>query len=200
MYNLKAKTQVTALAAVFAATAATGASAATTTIDFTGETVGAIAGETFTLSQDGLDITFSGVGLNFRTLPFQFEQEYGLDVFLSTAVDSEAITMSINGATVNSVTYLNPISGVATSEVDEIEANAFDGDGNLIDSATNSDEFTTLFGDISTITFDDTGSTGYVLGQFVIDFEGAAVPLPAGLPLLLAGLGGLAMVRRRKTS
>ncbi len=41
----------------------------------------------------------------------------------------------------------------------------------------------------------DDYASGEIRGQFVPDV--AAVPLPAGMPLLLAGLGGLAMVRRR---
>lgn len=37
------------------------------------------------------------------------------------------------------------------------------------------------------------------LMEVVYTYDAATVPLPAGLPLLLAGLGGLALVRRRKS-
>lgn len=39
----------------------------------------------------------------------------------------------------------------------------------------------------------DTYNAGYV-----VEYSPSAVPLPAGLPLMLVGLGGLALLRRRK--
>lgn len=192
--------KTTAIAALMAGSASVGAMAATTTLDFTGETIGAIAGDTFMVSQDGLDFTFTGPGLQFRTLPAAFEIEYSLDVWLSTTSDAGPITMSIGGgATINSVTYLNPINGNVTSEVDEIEVEAFDATATLIDSADNSDEFNTLFGNIASLTFvEGNPSAGFVLGQFVINYDASPIPLPAGLPLLLAGLGGFGLLRRLK--
>jgi hypothetical protein len=51
-----------------------------------------------------------------------------------------------------------------------------------------------LFGNVSQ---GDTYSVNWTVNLTVAEI--AAVPLPAGLPLLLAGLGGLALTRKRKT-
>lgn len=190
--------------AAFAAIILTGSagtgSALSLTLDFSGETLGAIAGETFTKSQGGLDFTFVGSGLQFRTLPAAFEAQYGLDRWLSTTLDGEPITMTISGGFVNSVRFLNPINGTVGGEVDVISAQAFDAASSLLDSVSNGNEFNTLSGaGIASIVFDDV-NTGYVLGQFEIDYDPAVIPLPATLPLLAAGVGGLLAVRRRKAS
>ena len=53
------------------------------------------------------------------------------------------------------------------------------------------------FNNVSKLVFDDS-STGFglVYGNFTYDV--AAVPLPAGLPLFVTGLGGIALLRRRR--
>ena len=195
--NLVTKAAVTA---AFASVASF-ASAATTTLNFNGETIGAIAGDTFMTSQDGLDFTFTGPGLRFRTLPTAFETAYSLDTWLSTTSDAGPITMLIEGAVINSVTFLNPINGSVTAETDIIDAEAFDSSSTLLDSVSSSDEYITLTGpDIASIVFvENSPGQGFVLGEFIIDYDMNAVPLPAGGFLLIGGLGALAAMRRRKS-
>ncbi|MCB1365343.1 MAG: VPLPA-CTERM sorting domain-containing protein [Rhodobacteraceae bacterium] len=192
--------RATGYAAVLAIASAGSALAATMTLDFTGETVGALAGDTFSKSQGALTFTFNGPGLRIRTLPSAFETAYSLDRWLSTTADAGPIEMLISGGVINSVRYLNPINGSVTSEIDVIDAVAYDALSTVLDSASNSNEYNTLFGpDIARMTFvEGSGGSGFVLGQFVVDYTAAAIPLPAGFPLLLAGLGGLAVLRRRK--
>lgn len=61
-----------------------------------------------------------------------------------------------------------------------------------------------LFGTVEGNTFVDGATAGLSTFSLTFDLAGTApppspIPLPAGLPLLLAGLGGLALLRRRKT-
>jgi len=61
-----------------------------------------------------------------------------------------------------------------------------------------------LFGTIKGNTFLDGATAGLSTFSLTFDLAGTApppspIPLPAGLPLLLAGLGGLALLRGRKT-
>lgn len=57
----------------------------------------------------------------------------------------------------------------------------------------------TSFGSIRSILFDNSASTGFGYAYGDINYVAASVvPLPASLPLLLAGLGGLALLRRRR--
>jgi hypothetical protein len=62
--------------------------------------------------------------------------------------------------------------------------------------------FSLMAGELLTITTINAGpiTTGYLTGfDFIAVTTGTpVVPLPAGLPLLLAGLGGLAIMRRRQ--
>ncbi|SHL58794.1 VPLPA-CTERM protein sorting domain-containing protein [Roseovarius marisflavi] len=61
-----------------------------------------------------------------------------------------------------------------------------------------------LFGQVEGKTFVETATAGLSTFSLTFDLSGTApppatIPLPAGLPLLLAGLGSLALLRRRKT-
>ena len=53
------------------------------------------------------------------------------------------------------------------------------------------------FGTLRSILFDNTASTGAGYAYGNISFETAAVPLPAGLPLLAAGLGLMGLMGRK---
>ena len=62
----------------------------------------------------------------------------------------------------------------------------------------------TVGGDLNYISFDDASATGYPDVRFTLDSllvngeaSAPAVPLPAGLPLILAGVGSFALLRRR---
>ena len=190
--------RVTGFAAIFAVASAGASLGLSLTLDFTGESLGPLAGDTYSKTQGGLTFTFNGPGLHFRGLGGGFDSTYGLDRWLSTTGDAGPIEMLISGGVINSITYLNPINGTVTSEVDIIDTVAYDALNNVLDSASTSAEYHTLFGpDIARMTFvENFSGQGFVLGKFVVDYT-AAVPLPAGLPLLLAGLGGLALMRRR---
>lgn len=166
-------------------------------IDFQGEPVGAYAGDTTTLLVDGTNVRFSGLGLQIRDLTPAFPPDSSR--VLSSLFDGQEITMELlGGATTNSLTFHNWISGVYTSEVDTIYVQAFDAANNLLGSVTSSDEFISLnFTGMARITFDDfTAGDGYVLDDF--QYTVTAVPEPATWALMLVGLGSLVSIHRRK--
>lgn len=72
--------------------------------------------------------------------------------------------------------------------------------GNLLLNSTSGVAFADLsgFGTIGSIFFDNSASTGAGYAYGNINYVAAApIPLPASLPLLLVGLGGIALLRRK---
>lgn len=168
-------------------------------IDFQRESLGTYADNSTTLLVDGINVRFSGLGLNIRDLGSTFPS--GSSRVLSTIGDSEVITMELlGGAITNKLTFHNWISGVYTNEVDSIFAQAFDASNNLLGSITSSNEFVALnFNGMARITFDDRmgndGSDGYVLDE--LRYTVVAVPEPSTWALMIAGLAALTFVHRR---
>ena len=84
----------------------------------------------------------------------------------------------------------------------------FDGLGGLLgnlllnsDSGVASADLSS-FGTLRSILFDNSASTGfgYAYGNISYEPATAPVPLPASMPLLMAGLAGVALLRRKRTA
>lgn len=112
--------------------------------------------------------------------------------------DQQPITMEFLNFTTNSVTFRNWISGVWTTEVDEIVVRAFNGGGTLLNTVTSTSQFITITGtNIARLEFDDIdNATGYVLDE--INVGSTVVPEPSTYALIGTGLAGLAVIRRRR--
>ncbi len=155
--------------------------------DFEDQSIGFIPGETLVLTSQGVDVTFSGLGLNIRDLPAAFSAGN----VLSSSGDTGPITVSFS-QNIEMVSFENLINGRFTGEVDEIDGWAYDSDDNLVDSFTAStSDFAVLTGDISYVVW-EASSTG-----FVVDNVSFAIPSPSAAALL--GLGGLVASRRRRS-
>lgn len=95
-------------------------------------------------------------------------------------------------------------------DVDGFVAEGRDGDGNLVGtsgpiSMDYDNQFTSLGGlnweNVSLLTFDFKGASGAIDSLAFADPDGGpVVPVPAALPLLLAGIGGLGLLGRRRKS
>lgn len=85
-----------------------------------------------------------------------------------------------------------------------VELTAFDFGGNLLGSTTNTSGILSLagIGQISSVTLFSTDDDPTTLDDLTFETVQAlnvtTIPLPAGLPLLLTGLGGVLLLRRRK--
>ncbi|SMY09073.1 VPLPA-CTERM sorting domain-containing protein [Flavimaricola marinus] len=143
------------------------------TIDFTAD-VGVFAA-TDVLVGAGVDTTAGAFS-------FDFDAGVGGDEFIWSASDSGSLAGSI---------------GISLTDLD------FDDGSLLIDFSL--DE--TLLTDLAWTITDDSvvftySSTGFIGPGTVLSgsFVTAAVPLPAGLPLLLTALGGIALLRRKRAA
>lgn len=83
---------------------------------------------------------------------------------------------------------------------DSVEITAFL-DGSSVTSVTVTTDTSidfSAFGAIDSLFFADASSAaGIGFGDFSFEFAIAAIPLPAGLPLMMTGLGGIILLRRK---
>lgn len=175
-------------------------------LDFEDLAYGAIPGESITLESQGVNFTISGEGLAVHQLNFDYYLTYRLFNTLRADGFQGPITVEFDQA-VSSVSFLNPVNGLVSPEVDEIHYDAFDIGDNLLKSGVSSAE---------TISFSAAGirrivlaapETGFVFGPLMVDlltppvFDVIGVPAPAALPLMLAGTSVFGFIgwRRRRT-
>ncbi len=90
---------------------------------------------------------------------------------------------------------------VATLTLLDSMMNAVDTVVLTLTSGTATEDLSAL-GVFRSIMFDNTGSTGagYAYGNVTFDRATGVVPLPAALPLLLSGVAGLALLRRKRAA
>lgn len=198
MFNIPFAKSAAAGAIAVVALSSTSASALTISFDFESLAIGALPGDTLTLTQGAYTATFSGAGLQIRSLGGAFDADSGKTRYLSTTFDLEEITVDLSGPqSIISATILNPIYGGVTSEVDEIVATAFDASSAIIGGPVQSTaKFITVAAPgISKLTYDDVNdSTGYVIGELEVE----AVPVPAAAPLLAGAIGALGFMGARR--
>lgn len=189
------------LCAIFFSGASMGAAhAVTTSFDFETLAPGAVAGNATTLTKNGVSLTFSSSNLAVAQLNYDFFFTYGFNNFLRSNSYTSPLTVELD-RDASVVSFLNPVNGSVTGEIDTLSFEAFDSANNLLVSGASSAEI---------ISFNATGIrkfvvaapvTGFVLGPVTVETV-PGVPAPAALPLMAAVIGAFGAVhhrRRRKT-
>lgn len=104
---------------------------------------------------------------------------------------------SVSGTFTSAVTSLTVGAGDACCDLDTVTLRGFDANGALVDSAMLSSQASAF------LTISGSGIVGFEIVQASggfdnLSFTAAAVPLPAGLPMLAGALGVFAWLRRRR--
>lgn len=174
---------------------------------FTGPIVGfdeVADGVTFSFATSGQfrQVGTWGNGTSNTSGPFalQFGGSGGNPAVFSLSVSHDITLDSFTGlAQLGNTNPLFDVSGTGVSSA----GNTFSTVGSLTSTTPTDHNF--VSGPLSltagaTYLFSTTNSAGFATTGFFtsLNFTAAAVPLPAGLPLMLAGLGAFGFMRRRK--
>lgn len=187
----------TALALVAVALAAGPAGAAT--LDFTQLRTGPGLVDQPVVTVEGANL-FSGGGAFFVGAAGSVNSICALDV-VANSCDNTLLIAFRSDVTALSFTVAGFDAGV-----DDVMLSLFGAQGGLAGSlaiAGNGNVDLSAFGTLAALLFEPVmrGANGASYGDFTFDVAPppmAAVPLPAGLPLLLGGLGMLGVARRRR--
>lgn len=184
MNTIRLSTAASAVALCFALSSGAASAATTTVLDF----------EAFTDFDVLLADQFSGQGVTF-------DGPLGISAFgdpssgVNVASNASPFGGDISGTFSTAMNTVSVFAGDASPDVDTVVLRVFDADGNVLGA----DTFTganaqwlsvSSVGDIMRFEILQFGLVG------IDDFTFTTVPVPASLPLLLAGLGGLAVMRR----
>ncbi len=156
--------------------------------------LGNIAGDTLTLSTEGVEVTFSGPGLLIRDLT-----NLGAGYALSTAADAGPVTVKFGGGFVaDSVAFFNPLH-VGGREIDVALGVAYSASGAEITRLLSGSALHYLAGSgISYVVYTEgTPSLGFTMGDFQFNVPAPPIPEPSQAALLIPGLLALAAYRWR---
>ncbi len=161
-------------------------------VDFDFESVptGPLAGDILMLTSQGVNVTFTALGLQIRDFGGSFG---GAGHVLSSESDAGPITVTFDQA-VLSVSFENIINGRYSGEIDFIDAWAYDAANNLVDSvsASAADFITLSGGGIVKVVWQEA-----IPGEgFVVDNVSFTIPAPAATALL--AFGAMLSTRRRR--
>ena len=202
----------TSLAAAVLATSAQAVTVDLTDGDFTTVTGTIIPGDPLVFTETAGGVTFTFTALNNLVGVTRFLSGAGDDfsdgiVFgggggsstqFSISSSQDVSVTSYSGR--NSRFLVNPRLSVSAGGSTLVSGRPFTSDADSSYSLPNA--LGNLLANVDyTLTVTNAGSTtqGFLTG-FEFEPVSAAVPLPASLPLLLAGLGGIAVMRRRRRS